>query len=290
MALNKRTPSSSVDESHSSLRLLPLQTLPPLLLLAFVIATAAMLTGCSGKAHAPVVSRSSGEQARPDVSSSGRVQQQSRSGYHRVKKGDTLYSIAWRYGLDYRRVAEWNGINKPYVIYPGQRLHLRADVKKRTQSARSPATDTGKTRQTQKPAASPSVSQSRSSSTTGDVKWRWPTAGQLVKLDTPIARKGISISGREGQSVAAAADGRVVYSGSGLLGYGKLIIIKHSDVYLSAYAHNDTIHVKEGDHVTVGQKIATMGLGNNGKPVLHFEIRKDGKPVSPLSYLPANRS
>lgn len=289
MALSKRTPSSSVDDPRSSLWLCPLQTDLLLILLPVVIFIPAFLTGCSGAAQAPVVSRSSGEEARPGVSSS-QVQQQSRGGYHRVEKGDTLYSIAWKYGLDYRRVAEWNGISKPYVIYPGQQLRLRADTKSRRQPATSPATDTSPTRQTQKSTDSPPASKSRSPFGSETVKWQWPTKGQLVRLDTPIARKGISITGRQGQSVNAAAGGRVVYSGSGLLGYGKLIIIKHSDIYLSAYAHNDTINVKEGDHVTVGQKIATMGLGNNGKPVLHFEIRKDGKPVSPLSHLPANRS
>jgi len=247
----------------------------------------AFLTGCSGTAQAPVVSRNSIEETRPGVSSSRQIRRQSDKSHHTVEEGDTLYSIAWRYGLDYRHVAEWNGITKPYVIYPGQRIRLRARAKNRP----TPTTGTGRhADRAEKSNASPRASQDRSPTVTGSIKWQWPTKGRLIKRDTPIARKGISITGSQGQSINAAAGGLVVYSGSGLLGYGKLIIIKHSDVYLSAYAHNDTIYVREGDHVTMGQKIAAMGLGNHGKPVLHFEIRKDGKPVSPLSHLPVNRS
>jgi lipoprotein NlpD len=121
----------------------------------------------------------------------------------------------------------------------------------------------------------------------GPIKWRWPAYGNLIRSNTPIAQKGLDISGDEGQDIMAAADGVVVYSGSGLLGYGKLIIIKHDDTYLSAYAHNQMIHVKEGDNVSAGQKIGTMGRGNRGEPLLHFEIRKDGKTVDPIRYLPA---
>ncbi len=254
--------------------------------LLFVLLITLLQAACSGTTRAPVVSRSTGEEARPGVSSSQGGRSVARDGRYTVKKGDTLYSIAWKYALDYRRLAAWNGIPEPYVIYPGQQLRLQkpANKQRARDSGAKPAGAAPK-----RPAAS-ATPDSRDQSIPQTIQWRWPTAGQLIKLDTPIARKGISISGRQGQPVSAAADGRVVYSGSGLLGYGKLIIIKHNDVYLSAYAHNDTIHVKEGDRVTVGQKIATMGQGNNGQPVLHFEIRKDGKPVPPLTHLPASRS
>jgi lipoprotein NlpD len=120
-----------------------------------------------------------------------------------------------------------------------------------------------------------------------DIEWQWPAFGEIVMSNTPIAQKGLDVSGSEGQEIYAAADGIVVYSGSGLLGYGKLIIIKHNDKLLSAYAHNQAMQVKEGDSVNAGQKIATMGRDNKGQPLLHFEIRVDGSPVDPLQYLPA---
>ena len=120
--------------------------------------------------------------------------------------------------------------------------------------------------------------------------WQWPTLGKIVKLDSPIAKKGMNIEGKAGQPIKAAESGEVVYSGSGLLGYGKLIIIKHNEVFLSAYAHNNDILVKEGESVSTGQKIATMGRGNYSKPILHFEIRIDGKPVDPLKHLPSKPS
>lgn len=253
---------------------------------------AVFLCGCSST-RAPVVSRDSGDLGRASVSSSGQAGQQSRPGFYEVQKGDTLYSIAWRYGLDYRTLAEWNDIRDPYVIYPGQDIRLSPGARRKSTTAAGAQGRSSRTVRTETSSPSPSSksgTNKQSAGTDASINWQWPTPGKVVNPDTPIAKKGVNIAGRKGQHIKAAADGRVVYSGSGLLGYGKLIIIKHSDVYLSAYAHNDKIYVKEGDRVAVGQKIATMGLGNNGKPVLHFEIRKDGKPVSPLYHLPENRS
>ena len=120
----------------------------------------------------------------------------------------------------------------------------------------------------------------------GVIDWQWPTSGRVIKSDSPTARKGLEIAGSQGQAVKAAAAGSVVYSGSGLLGYGRLIILKHSDTFLSAYAYNERLLVAEGDQVATGQQIATMGLDNSGQPVLHFEIRKDGRPVNPMEHLP----
>ena len=120
----------------------------------------------------------------------------------------------------------------------------------------------------------------------GAIDWQWPTSGRVIKSDSPTARKGLEIAGSQGQAVNAAAAGSVVYSGSGLLGYGRLIILKHSDTFLSAYAYNERLLVAEGDQVATGQQIATMGLDNSGQPVLHFEIRKDGRPVNPMEHLP----
>lgn len=206
---------------------------------------------------------------------------------HVVVRGDTLYSIAFRYGLDYRELARWNGIPDPYVIIPGRRIRLSAP----------PATAAARTATVQRPAprpqaAAPAASPRTQSAPSGNgrIEWRWPASGALLRSDSPTARNGIGISGRQGQPVTAAAPGVVVYSGSGLLGYGRLVIIKHDDTYLSAYAHNERLMVQEGDRVTHAQQIATMGLGNAGRPVLHFEIRKDGKPVNPLDYLPKRSS
>ncbi len=215
-----------------------------------------------------------------------------RRDYHLVVKGDTLYSIAWRYGYDYRDLARWNNIASNYVIYPGQFIRLKANSGK-SASLEPGSGNTKKKTQTRNTQASrPSsigktdASRKHTGVTSAKIKWRWPTKGKLVKLNTPTSKKGVDIAGRAGQKVNAAAAGDVVYSGSGLLGYGKLIIIKHNDTFLSAYAHNAKLYAKEGDRVKAGQQIATMGLGNDGRPILHFEIRKDGTPVNPLQQLP----
>ncbi|HEY7840995.1 MAG TPA: peptidoglycan DD-metalloendopeptidase family protein [Gammaproteobacteria bacterium] len=207
-------------------------------------------------------------------------------GRHVVARGDTLYSIAFRYGEDYRDLARWNGIEDPYVILPGQSIRLTAPPAAKRQAAR-PAEPR---RSAPLPAKEPARASARVPSTQGPLQWRWPAPGRVLRSDSPTSKKGVDIAGRKGESIIAAAPGVVVYSGSGLLGYGQLIIIKHSDTYLSAYAYNEQLLVREGDRVADGQAIATMGLGNDGRPVLHFQIRKDGKPVNPLDYLPKRSS
>lgn len=216
---------------------------------------------------------------------------------HQVIRGDTLYSIAWRYGADYRDIARWNGIADPYLIVPGQRLRLVAPVAAPA-PARPPRHSVAAPHEPIAPAATAPRPEPEPTSRAsvpvlavgnGPIRWQWPTSGRVVRSDTPTAKKGLDLSGTQGQAVNAAAAGAVVYSGSGLLGYGRLIILKHSDTFLSAYAYNERLLVAEGDRVAAGQQIATMGLGNNGQPVLHFEIRKDGKPVNPLDHLPGNQ-
>ena len=240
--------------------------------------------GCVSTVEAPVLSRS-------EESSAAGIIATTRSDYHTVIRGDTLYSIAWRYSLDYRKVAAWNHISPPYTIYPGQKIHLQeAPVDTRGQAKKS-LPETPASRQvpaaggvkTAAPPGSP-VAPGR------DIQWRWPTQGKLVKLSSPTLQKGLNITGTTGQAILAAAGGDVVYSGSGLLGYGKLIIIKHNEVYLSAYAHNEELLVREGMRVSSGQKIATMGKDSNQRPLLHFEIRREGKPVDPLKHLPEQQS
>lgn len=246
---------------------------------------AAMTAGCSSSAVAPVSSRGETAHARVVAPSPPARESAHPPAEHVVVSGDTLYGIAWRYGFDYRDIARWNGVKSPFVIRPGQRLKLippPADV----QPADGPTAAKNSTR----PSGAEVGKTPGATTVTGALRWQWPTPGTLVSLDTPSSRKGIDIAGRQGQDVKAAAAGEVVYSGSGLLGYGRLIIIKHSDTYLSAYAYNEHLLVKEGDKVGIGQQIATMGKAASGKTVLHFEIRKDGKPVNPLDYLPRRSS
>jgi len=235
-----------------------------------------------------------------------------------VRRGDTLYGIAWRHRLNYRQLAAWNRIKGPeYLIYPGQRLRLypppvnkrpyqRSPAKPRTPSVSvkspPPAKPVPRPRPSpektpiplakSKPAAPPSQSrQSQPKQPTRGLKldWRWPTIGKVVQTFSPDdpERKGVRISGVAGQPVVAAEAGRVVYSGSGLVGYGNLVIIKHDDDFLSAYGYNKKLLVKEGDEVVRGEQIARMGSPRNGAgSVLHFEIRKGGRPIDPLPLLP----
>lgn len=193
-----------------------------------------------------------------------------------VKRGDTLYSIAWRHGLDYREVARWNGIGRDYLIRPGQVLYLvpssRADRQARQPRSSSPPTAT----------AAPAIPAGAA------VTWRWPVEQVQVQLTTrPNSSQGLTMDGQLGQPIRAAAAGTVVYVGSGLLGYGQLVIIKHNDTFLSAYGHTRSALVREGDGVQAGQSIATMGEGPGQRPMLYFEIRLNGQPVDPLRYLPA---
>ncbi|AFJ02526.1 Lipoprotein NlpD [Methylophaga frappieri] len=232
-----------------------------------------------------------------------------------VKRGDTLYSISFRYGMDWRELARVNGIRSPYTIYVGQKLKFRgAPPAQRTASVSkpvassvpsnkpsvaspkpvqktppSPATTVApKPAVKPEPATQPRPSSSPMPTGSGNPSWRWPTAGPLLSSfsNTSATRKGIKIAGKAGQDVVAAANGRVVYSGDGLPRYGNLLIVKHNDVYLSAYAHNQTLLVKEGDSVQAGQKIATLGRTGTQRDQLHFEIRRNGQPVDPMRYLP----
>jgi lipoprotein NlpD len=191
-----------------------------------------------------------------------------------VKRGDTLYSIAWRHGVDYRDVARWNGIGRDFLIRPGQVLYLvpssRADRQARQRPLPPPAT------------AAPAIPAGAA------VNWGWPADQVQVQLTTrPNSSQGLTMAGRLGQPIRAAAAGNVVYVGSGLLGYGKLVIIKHNETFLSAYGHTDAVLVREGVGVEAGQAIATMGEGPGQRPMLYFEIRVNGQPVDPLRFLPA---
>ncbi|KZY30941.1 peptidase M23, partial [Alcanivorax sp. HI0044] len=183
------------------------------------------------------------------------------------------------------------------TIYPGQRISLGiktsspAVASKPATTSSKPASKPAASKPASKPApaAKPaSKPATKPAVPVGPVEWRWPASGQVVESfsNASQGRKGIAISGRRNSPVVAAAPGRVVYRGSGLTGYGNLLIIKHSERWLSAYAHNDKMMVKEGDSVKGGQQVATMGASGTFRTQLHFEIRKDGKPVDPMGYLP----
>ncbi|MDN3518410.1 peptidoglycan DD-metalloendopeptidase family protein [Aquisalimonas lutea] len=243
-----------------------------------LVLVAALLTaGCAGDHLAPVSERSRGGAGAG-------------SGYYEVRRGDTLYGIAWDHGLDHRKLARWNDLDSPDRIYAGQRLRL------------SPPPTTGSSsRQRASSGTSASSGQQRASSRgsgagtegaasgPGPDEWRWPTEGEVVKSFSAEAdgKQGISIGGEAGQSIRAAADGEVVYSGAGLVGYGNLVILKHSGNFLTAYGYNRRLLVEEGQRVSAGEAIAEMGsaIGEDGTR-LHFELRSDGRPVDPLRYLP----
>lgn len=204
-----------------------------------------------------------------------------------VHRGDTLYSIAWHYGLDYQTVARWNGIAPPYTIHPGQRIYLYPH-NRASRSSRGGKTVTPVVAKA--PARKASGEHRTAAPTEGKsaLRWQWPASGKALATfgKQGLAGRGVVITGKLGEAVRAAANGTVVYAGDALVGYGRLIIIKHNDEWLSAYAHNQRLLVQEGEEVRAGEQIATMGVAPDGNPALYFEIRKDGTPVNPLRFLP----
>ncbi|MEJ2062471.1 MAG: peptidoglycan DD-metalloendopeptidase family protein [Reinekea sp.] len=218
--------------------------------------------------------------------------------FYLVKPGDTLYSIAFRFGLDYKKLAYANKIDHHYRIYEGQSLEL----KEATQPHRavkpavspSPKPSINASHSQASKITSNSESQiiddgnvAKTSTSNGLQSWKWPHGGKIVRAFSSQSSggKGIDLQGRIGDSVVAAANGVVVYAGNGLPGYGNLVILEHLNGLLSAYAFNEQILVKEKDKVSSGQKIATMGKQGD-QPGLHFEIRQNGKPINPLRFLP----
>ncbi|MBF7141681.1 peptidoglycan DD-metalloendopeptidase family protein [Pseudomonas sp. hsmgli-8] len=270
------------------------------------LAAAVLLAGCSStpSSSVRVVDRAAQKPQRPQVT----------TGQYVVRRGDTLYSIAFRYGWDYKALAARNNIPPPYTIRLGQTLRFDGQNGTATVAAKAPSTvvtrsnstsSSSTTTITRRPAApsvavAPGVSESSTASITtptpvpaaaGETMaggWTWPSNGVLIGkfASNGSLNKGIDIAGDLGQPVFAASDGSVVYAGSGLRGYGELIIIKHSDTYVSAYGHNRRLLVREGQQVKAGQAIAEMGSTGTDRVKLHFEIRRQGKPVDPMQFLP----
>ena len=231
------------------------------------------------------------------------------TGQYAVRRGDTLFSIAFRYGWDWKALAARNDIPPPYTIRPGQTIRFdgrsnstsatvaTAPVVARpvtTTSTSSSGSGSVKTTVISKPVEvvpvviPPSATAQSGASGKSPGGWGWPSSGVLIGKfsSNGSLNKGIDIAGDLGQPVLAASDGSVVYAGSGLRGYGELIIIKHSDTYVSAYGHNRRLLVREGQQVKAGQTIAEMGSTGTDRVKLHFEIRRQGKPVDPLQFLP----
>lgn len=270
------------------------------------------LVACSGNTRAPVEDRVI----------------ESLDSVYSVKKGDTLYSIAFRYGLDFRKVATANGITAPYVIYPGQKINLGEAVPPREAVSRAmpaqgsepdykapsssgavfspvpvpvpvpvsvPAASKLPMEKQGKPAvdkaatvAAPAASKRKSKTYVGSkvTTWLWPAAGPVTRGYAQNVHKGIDIGGNRGDPIVAVAAGKVVYAGTGIVGFGELLIVKHNDVYLSAYGHNDVLLVTEGQTVSAGEVIAQKGSSGTDTVKLHFEVRKEGKPIDPQKVLP----
>lgn len=287
----------------------------------WLVAGALVLAGCAASVPAPVIDRSAARSpGAPPAAPAAATPQiaASATGFHTVQRGDTLYAIAFANGLDYRELAIWNRLESPDRILVGQVLRLTPPEGGKIEirplddepppKAR-PLADPPEVREPQalllpysdaqwaqlnaaKPvAAAPAPAPAQPTPATppaaaaGDT-WLWPAEGTLIGRFGAAGGKGIQIAGQRNAPVVAVAPGKVVYSGAGLRGYGRLVIVKHADDYLSAYAHNETILVKEGDTVTAGQRIALMGDSDADRVKLHFEIRRYGKPLDPLNFLP----
>ncbi|WP_052311070.1 peptidoglycan DD-metalloendopeptidase family protein [Rubrivivax gelatinosus] len=285
---------------------------------------AAVLAGCANPSHrAPVEDRSgrpvasSPASAAPETAPKPPPGQENlgKPGYYAVKPGDTLIRIGLENGQNWRDIARWNNLENPDRIEVGQVVRVvppgadpngvvvrpvapaaRAESRPASGSASgasAPAPAATAPAAASTASASPASGSSSSSSVPAardgddDVNWTWPAAGSVVAGFDEVRSKGLSIAGKAGDPVYAAADGRVVYAGSGLRGYGNLIIVKHNATFLSAYAHNQTLLVKEDQAVRRGQKIAEMGASDADRVQLHFEIRRQGKPVDPAKLLPS---
>lgn len=252
-----------------------------------LLATAVVLAGCAQQGSNVAV-----EDGYMPVAS-GTV-----SAGHTVRQGDTLFSIARNYHIPVQRLVELNRLSQPYVIRVGQRLRLssepvRVGVMKPVRSQGGSAR--GRNDDRDLPVIGVDGPEQRAlARVQGGVGggsaagWMWPSSGDVVSAISPSAgeKRGIDIIGKAGTPVYAAKAGTVVYAGNGLVGYGNLIIVKHDDKFLSAYAHSSRIDVREGQQVKVGQKIAEIGSSGTDRAKLHFQIRRDGQPVDPLQYLP----
>lgn len=287
--------------------------------LTLVVGLAIALAGCSTKSvnRAPVEDRgvqgasapAPVAEAQPNVAKPlPGIENAGRPGYYTVKPGDTLIRIGLDSGQNWRDIARWNGLENPNLIEVGQTLRVSPPlgatpapvtpvvVARPVTSAPVTAVPVAPASAASAPAAASAVPSAvvaaaplavpPTAATEDEISWMWPARGAVVGSFDEVRNKGLDIAGALGDPVLAAADGRVVYVGAGLRGYGNLIIVKHNATYLTAYAHNQTLLVKEDQTVRRGQKIAEMGSSDADRVKLHFEVRRQGKPVDPARYLP----
>lgn len=275
---------------------------------------ALVVSGCNSRSltHAPVEDRST-SRSRIAVGSANNAlnvkqpagfENAGKPGYYSVKPGDTLIRIGLDTGQNWRDIARWNGIDNPNIIEVDQVLRIAMPGVDNAQAITHPVASSAAVASASAPAASAarpaasaaalpvapasaSASPPPASAGEDDIAWIWPAQGSLLAGFDESKNKGFDISGKAGDPIVATADGRVVYAGAGLRGYGNLIILKHNNTFLTAYAHSQTLLVKEDQTVKKGQKIAEMGSSDADRVKLHFEIRRQGKPVDPAKYLPA---
>jgi lipoprotein NlpD len=273
---------------------------------AALTAAALVVVGCGSRplGPAPVEDRGtvtsrptvSAPAAGTDVKPLPGAENAGKPGYYTVKPGDTLIRIGLDTGQNFRDIVRWNNLENPNLIEVGQVLRIVPPGADNTQVVTRPVTSgslgTTTAAAPGRPASAASAPVATASSpqpaaTEDDIAWIWPAQGKLIAGFDEVKNKGFDIDGKVGDPIIAAGDGRVVYAGAGLRGYGNLIILKHNNTFLTAYAHNQTLLVKEDQTVKKGQKIAEMGNSDSDRVKLHFEIRRQGKPVDPARYLPA---
>ncbi len=267
-----------------------------------------LAVGCSTRplGNAPVEDRGTGlsRPSAPDAAASAKppmpgAENAGKPGYYTVKPGDMVIRIGLETGHNWRDIVRWNNLTAPYTIEIGQVLRVTPPGSTDTAVVSRPVTPGSATATAGTAGAVAAASAARpapavaspvtpaASAGEDDIAWIWPAQGALVAGFDEAKNKGFDIAGKTGDAVIAAADGRVVYAGAGLRGYGNLIILKHNNTFLTAYAHNQTLLIKEDQSVKKGQKIAEMGNSDADRVKLHFEIRRQGKPVDPARYLPA---
>jgi lipoprotein NlpD len=255
----------------------------------WLVAAAVSLAGCASyEANAPVVDRTARAAApKPPVAMvNAPVPITLPDGFYEVKRGDTLYSIALENGADYREVAAWNSLDDPAKIRVGQVLRVKPDESRGVMVSRPKTAAPIEARPLDAPAP-PVAAAPKETPKEAASEFMWPAKGKLLAGFAEPRSKGIDIDGRPGDPVVAAAAGRVTYTGTGIPGLGKLVVIKHDNGFITVYAHNQSILVKEQQSVARGQKIAELGASDADRPKLHFQIRKGSAAVDPLRYLPA---
>ena len=268
--------------------------LPKLGMAVLLAMTLVELTGCSSRPinRAPVEDRGDAKVVQPAPMESKplpgiNAANAGKPGYYTVKPGDTIMQIGRVSSQNWRDIVRWNSLDSPNQIEVGQVLRVAPPEGTAVATPVNPAVAPPKP--LPPIVATPAAPSAPTSPTAieDDIAWIWPSNGALIAGFDDVKNKGLKIAGKLGDPVVASADGRVVYAGSGLRGYGNLVILKHNETYLTAYAHNQTLLVKEDQSVRKGQRIADMGSSDADKVMLHFEVRRQGKPVDPAKYLPA---